>query len=67
MKVSDKVLACLQALTLDAVGPLTDLLEKLNSDAAEIDADEVGYAVESAITLSGPAGIASYHDVLHIK
>ena len=48
-KANDKTLARLQALTLKAVGPLTDLLEKLNSDAVEIDADEVGYAVESAI------------------
>ena len=54
-KANDKTLAHLQALTLDAVGPLTDLLEKLNSDATEIDTDEVGYAVESAITLIGNA------------
>ena len=54
-KTNDKVLARLQALTLDAVGPLTHLLDKLNSEEAEIDADEVGYAVESAITLIGNA------------
>ena len=54
-KANDKTLARLQALTLDTVGPLSDLLEKLNSDAVEIDADEVGYAVESAITLIGNA------------
>ena len=54
-KANDKTLACLQALTLDAVGPLTDLLEKLNSDAVEIDADKVGCAVEPAITLIGNA------------
>ena len=54
-KANDKVLARLQALTLDAVGPLTDILEKLNSGEAEIDTDEVGYAVESAITLIGNA------------
>ena len=48
-------MARLQALTLDAVGPLTDILEKLNSGEAEIDTDEVGYAVESAITLIGNA------------
>ena len=40
-KTSDKVLARLQALTLDAVGPLTHLLEKFNSEEAEIDTDEV--------------------------
>ena len=54
-KANDKTLARLQALTLNAVGPLTDLLEKLNSDAVEIDADEVSYAVESAIMLIGNA------------
>ena len=54
-KANDKTLAHLQALMLDAVGPLTDLLEKLNSDATEIDTDEVGYEVESAITLIGNA------------
>ena len=54
-KANDKTLARLQALMLDAVGPLTDLLEKLNSDAVEIDADKVGYAVKSAISLIGNA------------
>ena len=54
-KTNDKVLARLQALMLDAVGPLTHLLEKLNSEEAEIDTDEVGYVVESAITLIGNA------------
>ena len=52
-KANEKTLARLQAITFNAVGPLTDLLEKLNSDAVEIDADKVGYAVESAITLIG--------------
>ena len=52
-KANEKTLARLQAITLNAVGPLTDLLEKLNSDAVEIDADKVGYTVESAITLIG--------------
>ena len=35
----------------NAVGPITDLLEKLNSRATKTDAEEVGYAVESTITL----------------
>ena len=52
-KANDKVLACLQALMLDAVRPLTDIIEKLNSGESEIDTNEVGYAVESAITLIG--------------
>ena len=50
-KTNDKALARVQALTLDAIGPLTDLLEKLNSDEVEISAEDVGYAVESAVTL----------------
>ena len=50
-KANDKVLACLQALMLDAVRPLTDIIEKLNSGESEIDADEVGYAAESTIML----------------
>ena len=50
-KTNDKVLASLQALTLDAVGPLIHILEKLNSEESEINADEVGYVVEPAITL----------------
>ena len=48
MKTNDNVLVCLQALTINAVRPLTHTLEKLN-------ADEVGYVVESAITLIGNA------------
>ena len=40
---------------LNAVGPLTHILEKLNSDKCGIDADQVGYVVESAITLIGNA------------
>ena len=54
-KANDKVLTRLQALTLDAVGSLTSILEKLNSSDAEIDADEVGYAAESTVTLLGNA------------
>ena len=54
-KANDKVLARLQALTLNAVGPLTSILEKLNSSDSEIDDDEVGYTVESAVTLLGNA------------
>ena len=54
-KANDKVLAYLQALTLDTVRPLTDILEKLNSGESKIDADGVVYAMESAITLIGNA------------
>lgn len=54
-KTNDKALARVQALTLDAIGPLTELLEKLNSEETELTAEEVGYAMESAITLLGNA------------
>ena len=54
-KANDKVLARLQVLMLDAVRPLTDIIEKLNSGESEIDADKVGYAVESTIMLIGNA------------
>ena len=54
-KTNDKALARVQALTLDAIGPLTNLLEKLNSDEVEISAEDVRYAVESAVTLLGDA------------
>ena len=60
-KTNDKVLAPLQALTLDAVGPLIYIL-KLNSDKSEIDADKIGYVVESAITLIRNA--SSYMSIL---
>ena len=54
-KANDKSLARIQALTLDAVGPLTELLKLLNDDKKEITSEQVGYAVESAITLLGNA------------
>lgn len=38
-------------MILDAIGPLTELLEKLNSEEPNITTEEVGYAVESAVTL----------------
>ena len=63
-KANDKVLARLQALTLDAVGPLMSILEKLNSSDAKIDADEVGYAVESAVMLLGNASALRRQKIL---
>lgn len=50
-KTNDKALACIQSLTLDVIEPLTELLEKLNLEESDIMAEEVGYAVESAVTL----------------
>ena len=48
-KTLDKALARIQTLNLDALAPLIDLLEQLNGEK-EITSDQVGYAVESAIT-----------------
>ena len=44
----------MQTLNLDALTPLAELLEQINGEK-EITADQVGYAVESAITLLGNA------------
>ena len=60
-KTNDKVLARLRTLTLDAVWPLIYILEKLNSDKSEIDADKIGYVAESTITLIRNA--SSYVDL----
>ena len=54
-KVKNKSLAHVQALMLDAIGPLTDTLEKLNLEESKIAAEEIGYAVESTVTLLGNA------------
>lgn len=54
-KTNDKALAHIQLLTLDAIRPLTELLEKLNLEETDIMAEEVGYVVKSTITLLGNA------------
>ena len=58
-KFTDTALACLQALTLDAVGPLTDLLEKMaaggESSEDSLDLQVVKDAVQSALVLLGNA------------
>ena len=41
-KTTDKALARVQSLTLDVIGPLTKLLEKLNLEKTDIMAEEVG-------------------------
>ena len=51
MKTNDNILARLQVLTLDAVRLHTHILEKLNSDESEINANKVGYAMEYTIKL----------------
>lgn len=59
MKSTGTALACLQALTLDAVGPLTDLLEKIAAGGESLedtlDHQVVEDAVQTAIILLGNA------------
>ena len=52
-KTNNKTLAHIQTFTLTP--SLNDLLEKLNSDETKISAEEVEYAVESAVTHLGNA------------
>ena len=52
-KSNDQALSRIQALNSDALSPLSKLLERLNKDDTDISTDQVGYAVESAITLLG--------------
>ena len=40
-------------LTLDVIRPFTELLKKLNLEETDIIAEEVGYVMESAITVLG--------------
>ena len=54
-KSNDWSLSRIQALTLDALAPLTNILELFNSGAEEIPSDQVAKAVESAVTLLGNA------------
>ena len=41
-KTTDKALAHVQSLTLDVIGPITRLLEKLNLEKTDIMAKKVG-------------------------
>ena len=67
VRSSDQTLARLQALVLDAVGPLTDLLERINrsvpSEGQEdeeeqgVDLQSIGDSVQSALAfLHGECG-----------
>lgn len=55
VKSTDTALARLQALALDAVGPLTSLLEKMASSDDAMDLQIVEDAVQSALVLLGNA------------
>ena len=67
VKSTDTALARLQAFTLDAIGPLTDLLEKMaacgNSSEDSLDLQVVEDAVQSALVLLGNActQLSVYH------
>jgi len=52
-KSNDWTLSRIQALILDALAPLTNILELFNSEIEEIPSDQVAKAVESAISLLG--------------
>ena len=52
-KSNDQALSRIQALNSNALSPLSKLLERLNKDDTDISTDQVGYTVESAITLLG--------------
>lgn len=54
-KTNDSTLSRIQALTLDALAPLTNILELFNLEAEEIQSDLVANAVETAVTLLGNA------------
>ena len=57
-KQSDRALARIQALTLDAVGPLSEALEMINceeEDEVEVDLEKLGATLEAAMTFIGNA------------
>ena len=51
MKSADRSMSKLQGLVLDAIGPLTQLLEVVNDDQARVTTDQISEAVETAISL----------------
>ena len=59
---TDQSLACLQALMLDAVGPLTDLLEKMGNsedgDEGTLDFQVVEDTIQSALAFLGNAPLS---------
>ena len=57
-KQSDRALVHIQALTLDAVGPLSEALEMINckeEDKVEVDLEKLGATLEAAMTFIGNA------------
>ena len=54
-KSNDWSLSRIQALMLDAVAPLTEVMELFHSEADEVSSEQIAKAVEAAITLLGNA------------
>ena len=54
-KSNDWSLSRIQALMLDAMAPLTEVIELFNSGAEELSSEQIAKAVETAITLLGNA------------
>ena len=54
-KWADRALACLQALTLDAVGPISEApkMIKTKVDKVKVDLDKLGAILEAAMTFLG--------------
>ena len=51
-KQAHRALVCLQALTLDTVGPISEALEMINTEVDEVEVD-LSAALEAAMTFLG--------------
>ena len=56
-KSMDRTLSSLQGRVLEAVGPLSQLLEAINDEDPQISMDQIGEAVETALTLLANASL----------
>ena len=56
-KTMDRSLSRVQNFVLDAVAPLSSLLDALNADEVDISVDQMAGAVETALTLLGNASV----------
>ena len=56
-KSMDRTLSSLQVRVLEAVGPLSQLLEAINNEDPQISMDQIGEAVETALTLLANASL----------
>ena len=53
----DRILSTLQGRVLEAVGPLSQLLEAINDDEPQLSMDQIGEAVKTALTLLANASL----------